>query len=325
MKKTNKKQNFQKGTILIIVALIGFIVAMLVIALMPLASSKAKAARMWSTSTRALYAADSGLNDAIWAMNNYDNLGDWIGGGWTEIASNQYRIVERDLNNSAGNTVALYTVDVDLDDPDGDPTTDDAEVDSTGFAPDSNGKERSITADLTRMTAVPDPTQIEHIIEATGDIDINVAPPTGYVGPTTEENSGTVNFEDVFGLSKHDMRRAAGSIVDPPNNPEVSETTWFRLESNSNVRITSGAWNGSGILIVEGDLTITGGTFNGIIWVDGDLDVSGNAVVNGAVFVEGEAEFTGTPNFGYNQDEIDDALDFSYPPLPYEINSWREF
>ena len=76
-----------------------------------------------------------------------------------------------------------------------------------------------------------------------------------------------------------------------------------------------------------GDLKITGGTFNGVIWVMGNLEISGNAHINGAIFVDGNAEDTtevaGTPNIDYDLSKIVAA--FGSNIMPFDKTSWREF
>ena len=151
-----------------------------------------------------------------------------------------------------------------------------------------------------------------------GDLDVKG---NAVVGPN--EPGTTPCFEDVFGETKEEMQvNATYKYTSPPNNQTpVKEITWI----NNNFQITQDGWAGSGIMIVNGDLKIAGGKFNGIIWVIGKLDISGNpAEINGAIFVEGEATvdttITGTAEISFDQSAIDAAFSNSSTVL-----SWQEF
>jgi hypothetical protein len=133
----------------------------------------------------------------------------------------------------------------------------------------------------------------------------------------------TPNFEDVFGETKEEMQdNATYEYTNPPNNEmPVEKITWI----NNNFKITkTGSWVGSGIMIVDGDLNITGGTFNGVIWVIGKLDISGNPVIKGSIFVEDkvtvDTTVTGTAKISFDQSAIGDAFSNLNGVL-----SWQEF
>jgi hypothetical protein len=150
-----------------------------------------------------------------------------------------------------------------------------------------------------------------------GDLDVKG---NAVVGPN--EPGTTPCFEDVFGETKEEMQdNATYKYTSPPNNQTpVEKITWI----NNNFQITQDGWAGSGIMIVNGDLKIAGGKFNGIIWVIGKLDISGNTVINGSIFVEGEATvdttITGTAEISFDQSAIDAAFSNSSTVL-----SWQEF
>jgi cytoskeletal protein CcmA (bactofilin family) len=132
----------------------------------------------------------------------------------------------------------------------------------------------------------------------------------------------TPSFEEVFGVTKEEMQdNATYKYTNPPNNKmPVEKITWI----NNGFEITQDGWVGGGITIVNGDLKITGGTFNGIIWVIGKLSISGNPVINGSIFVEGEVTvdttITGTAKISFDQSAIDAAFSNSSTVL-----SWQEF
>jgi hypothetical protein len=132
----------------------------------------------------------------------------------------------------------------------------------------------------------------------------------------------TPRFEDVFGVTKTEMQdNATYKYTNPPNNKmPVEKITWI----TNNFKIATNSWVGGGIMIVNGNLTITGGTFNGVIWVIGKLSISGNPVINGSIFVEGkvtvDTTITGTAKISFDQSAIDAAFSNSSTVL-----SWQEF
>jgi len=136
------------------------------------------------------------------------------------------------------------------------------------------------------------------------------------------ENTTSI-FEDVFGVTKEEMQdNATYKYTSPPNNKmPVEKITWI----NNNFQITEDGWVGGGIMIVNGDLRISGGTFNGVIWVVGELTISGNPVINGSIIaVEGGAavdtSVTGTAVISFDQSAISDAFSNLSTVL-----SWQEF
>ncbi len=147
-------------------------------------------------------------------------------------------------------------------------------------------------------------------LKVTGTADIN--------GP--QEPNTTPCFEDVFGVTKEEMQDyATYEYTDPSNNETpVEGITWII----NDFQITTEGWEGSGIMVVTGDLKMTGAKFDGIIWVVGSLDIAGNTKINGSIFVEGNAtvDITGTAEVSFDQSEIDDALSNLSTVL-----SWQEF
>lgn len=168
---------------------------------------------------------------------------------------------------------------------------------------------------------------ITAVISANGDVVIQggAAQVTGDV-----DDNAVFDFEDIFGVSKDTMKSNADHIyVDPSNNiTPVDQITWIDLNSLTEVGITSSGWLGSGILIVNGDMKITGGHFDGVIWVIGTLRVSGNPVIDGSIFVESGAEFdttiTGNPTVSYDSSAISNAFNFLPSDLPPRVISWKQ-
>ena len=172
-------------------------------------------------------------------------------------------------------------------------------------------------------------------ITVTGSADINPSPEpedTFYDFELGEDpNDGLSLFEEIFGISKDEMRAMAQN---PPNryyngainNDIVENITWVDGTPDQS-QITTSTWAGSGIFVVNGDLKITGGTFDGILWVIGSLYLgAGNPVIRGSVFVECSTEVdttvTGNVTLELNQGVIDDVL--GNLGIGVIVESWQE-
>jgi hypothetical protein len=156
-----------------------------------------------------------------------------------------------------------------------------------------------------------------------GSVDINP-------GDSKREFSA-INFPDLFGSSKPDVESYATYTYTNPGNDvtPVEGITWVNMTPGSELRINSRTWHGSGILIVAGDAQITGGTFDGIIYVIGKLRMSGNPVINGTILAESNTELvedttlTGNVTINYDPEKIDTALNALRYIAPEPV-SWRE-
>lgn len=171
-----------------------------------------------------------------------------------------------------------------------------------------------------------DSSSVTSAITASGDVT---------VGGNTEVNgviddNAIVDFEETFGVSKETMENNVVNILtDPENNvPGVTSSTWVNLDLIDEMKISDSGWTGNGILVVNGDLRITGGHFEGIIWVIGTLWVSGNPIIDGAIYAESGAEFettlTGNPTVNFDNEAISDAFGFLPSNIPPYLTGWRE-
>lgn len=199
------------------------------------------------------------------------------------------------------------------------------QIDSVGSVNLPGGDTISRALRAVVRTDPVNPDNFQHAIRTTADLVIRGSVEIN--GPTEEYAS--LNFADLFEHSKDDMRSYATHLyTDPPVDvTPVDVITWIDLSPGEEFRISSDTWQGSGILVVAGDAQITGGTFNGIIYVIGKLRMSGNPTINGTVLAESETEIdtvlTGNVTINYNRDEIVNALS----PLQFiapVIVSWRE-
>ena len=126
-------------------------------------------------------------------------------------------------------------------------------------------------------------------ITANGDIDVTGnATVNGELMPNVHPE---LDFEEFFGLTKAEMQAIADNdLVDPSNNPTgISGITYVSFTGSypGTMRVTRTAWNGNGLLVVDGDANFSGGSFTGVMWVIGRLRINGNEGFHGAIYVEG--------------------------------------
>ena len=166
-------------------------------------------------------------------------------------------------------------------------------------------------------------------IEAGGDVDVSG---TATIDGDVVAESGSFEnpdeyFEAIFGVTKDEMRGRAQS---PPNryydyaisNNIVENITWVDGAPDQS-QVTSNTWAGSGIWVVNGNLKITGGTFEGILWVTGSLEIAaGNPVINGAVFVESTMTVGILGNLTLTHDT--DAITEAFGTGGVVVISWKE-
>lgn len=93
-------------------------------------------------------------------------------------------------------------------------------------------------------------------------------------------------FEQTFGMSEADMLSLPGvtTLTSSPNGP-MNGITYLNSDWNG------GELCGSGVLIVTGDAkfnTLCPAGFEGLVYVKGEYSNQGNAIIRGAVIVEGE-------------------------------------
>ncbi len=158
--------------------------------------------------------------------------------------------------------------------------------------------------------------------------------PAKYRDPDYYKANSTISFPSLFGYSSTELKAmcvAGGENVGFYNNTwpsgNITGVTWVTAPSSH----FNGNAYGSGILIVEGNIKITGTiNFDGIVYVIGDLDMAGTATLNGSVLAESAATLdttvTGTANIVHNSTKIENALEHikretNFPP---EVRSWQE-
>lgn len=253
-------------------------------------------AKRYVASVRAFWAAETGISEAIVAMPN--STSGTIGGS----------------NYSYTTTTTLIAADY-------------YRVDSIGAAvvPSGGFVERKLSS-VVKTTPV-DTNNFQHAIRTTVELDVQGSVD---INGTTEENAA-LDFPDLFDSSKEEIEAYAAHVyTDPVNNiTPVDTITWINLSEGQEFRINDNGWTGGGILVVEGNAMITGGTFDGVLYVIGDLRISGNPTISGTVLVESDTELvedtdiTGNVTINYDTDAIANAL-VALQFISPEVVSWRE-
>ena len=99
-------------------------------------------------------------------------------------------------------------------------------------------------------------------------------------------------FQQVLGMTPTALK-AGSTVLDPTTfTGKVSGLTWLNTDASQSINLNITKLNGSGMLVVDGDLTINNnGTgacdFKGILFVRGNLRMQGNIQICGALVVEG--------------------------------------
>lgn len=295
--RSNIKDN--SGFILITLYMVIAVLMILVTAFTARSISEQRVADKNRDSNRAFWLAEAGLDNAIAKLPNSPLSGS-LGDGKYYTETSQISPVRFSIVSKGGV-------------PD---------VDQTNI----NNAIRIIRAIVERPVNDADPSVITSAISADGPVTIKGS--TVVNGDI--DDYAEFDFEEIFGISKGTMQNKATNSYDNPENnvTPVNNITWADVDSGNEMIISYTDWEGSGILVVSGDLRITGGYFRGIIWVVGTLWVSGNPIIDGTIFVESGAEFettlTGNPTVSYDSDAISEAFGFLPSDLPPYIVSWDE-
>ncbi|PIQ88028.1 MAG: hypothetical protein COV73_01025 [Candidatus Omnitrophica bacterium CG11_big_fil_rev_8_21_14_0_20_43_6] len=198
-------------------------------------------------------------------------------------------------------------------------------VTSTGTVSLPSGVNISRTLSTTVKTGAIDSSKFPYAIDTTADLVIrgNVT-----INGVAKENDATINFANMFGISKTTMEAGATHLYTDSNfAAPVDGITWVNVASGNNFAI-AGNLEGSGILIINGDVRISGTiVFDGIIYVIGALTMTGTITTNGSVIAESsltaDTELMGTVNVNYDLTQIESALAY-VQLLNKQIVSWRE-
>ncbi|MFC1644245.1 hypothetical protein ACFL5C_02900 [Candidatus Omnitrophota bacterium] len=315
----------ERGIVLVVVLSFILLFVIAVTSFMAINTSEIKVIRRQNDSTRAFYLAEGGFEQARYDLGQDADWTDDVINGFscilTDLDSDNFYLLDYDSSTktSLGGEFTVRLKNVAGSD-------NEIWIKSIGTYNDIT---RIVQAKVRR---IGNPDEVTAAIEIEGTLDIrgNV----DITGDVIQEAS--VSFSDVFGVDKITMEGIAqdyysdtyyetafdNDVADMNGGPTVTWVSAVGTES----QISQNGWTGSGILIVEGNLKITGGVYNGVIWVTGALDISGNPVLNGGIFVEGgvavDTEITGTAEITYDTVAIGDAFDqLASSPI---IEFWQE-
>jgi len=321
----NKKVG-RRGLAFVIVLAFVLTLAITATAFMALSGSEVRIARRQCNSTRAFYITEGGLERARYDL---EEDGDWMDGdingmsvpGGGDIAN--FYLLDYDQLDPAIRTLLGGEFTVWLKNVTGE--DDEIWVKSQGVY---NNSIRTVRAKVKSSRRFASPSGVTSAIESEGEVEVKgSAEVNGDIKEYVD-----LSFEDIFGVDKAEMVQIAQTYypdtyyTTPFNNDSAQGVTWIKPNA-TDPQITEDGWTGSGILIVEDDLKITGGTFNGVIWVVGSLRMDGNPVINGGIFVECgatlETTLIGNPTVNFDSEAIEDAF-YMLTSLPSMIESWQE-
>jgi len=288
-----------KGFILVVAYMIVVVMVILGTAFSARTIGERRVADKARDSAQALWLAEAGVDRAIKEFPN-SPLSGTIGSGsystqTTSLTSTRYLI------NSSGGVPGITS---------SDPNNSIRKIRVIVEPPAAPGAPGDVTSAITANGNVT----IKGSADVNGDVDANAV----------------FDFEEIFNMTKEAVREGANHLyTDPENNiTPVERCTWVDLNLATEMMITDTGWTGNGILVVNGDLVITGGHFSGIIWVIGTLRVSGNPIIDGAIFVESGAEFettlTGNPTVSFDGDAVAEAFGYRPSDSTATIMSWKE-
>ncbi len=143
-------------------------------------------------------------------------------------------------------------------------------------------------------------------------------------GSSTQDGAAPVNatkqagfFDgpwDMLGMTQQDFYSWVGS---PVNSEPANPSGVFYLDNNSTTQDATGNYayhggDGSGMLYVDGDLTINGNfNYRGLIYIEGDLKINGTCWILGAIVVKGHTKIkiaNGTCTILYSKDAIEQNI-----------------
>jgi len=316
----------RKGLAFVIVLAFILILVIAATTFIALSGTEIRMTRRQHDSSTAFYIAEGGFERARYDLQEDD---DWIdgdingvnipiGGDIANFYLLDYDQIDPAIRTLLGGEFTVWLKNVTGED-------DEIWVKSQGVYNDSI---RTVRAKVKSSRRFASPSGVTSAIESEGEVEVKGS---AEVNGNIEEWAD-LSFEDVFGVDKAEMEQIAQTYypdtyyTTPFNNDSAQGVTWIKPNA-TDPQITLDGWNGIGILIVEDDLKITGGTFYGVIWVIGSLRIDGNPVINGGIFVESGATIAtgviGNPTVNFDSEAVEDAF-YRLTSLPSMIESWQE-
>ena len=320
-----KKEKAIKGIALLIAIAFVVILGIGAVVIARLHSTGIRLARRQKNSTRAFYIAEGGFErarydleqDADWMDGDINGVSISAGGDTVDFYLLNYDQIDTAIRHSLGGEFTVWLKNV-ADEPAG------IWIKSEGLYPKGDQNEAKRVVKAVMKSSKP-------AIVAGGTVEIKGS---AEVDGDIVENAD-ISFEDIFGVNMSEMEQLAQTDYPATyyttsfNNDFAGGITWIKPNA-TDPQITQDGWTGSGLLIVEDNLKITGGTFDGVIWVAGTLDISGNPLMTGSIFVECgatiETTITGNPTIVFDSEAIEgiEGVSYTLTSLPSVIKLWQE-
>ncbi|MDD5259859.1 MAG: hypothetical protein PHD29_07815 [bacterium] len=301
----------KKGNAIIFATVIVFIVFFIGISLLFLSENEVKKAVRSNLQNATFYIAEGGTQKALWELNHDSS---YAGESYSTLGKGTYTIT---VNTPAGQP-------------------NQREIIVLGRIGWSRRKIKVITEKIDANITVNSALACGGNVNMGGNANVAGATVTGIVVPVgcTVYTSGSSSvsgtpatshasfpaFADVFGISMADMEKyATTKYINPGTNATCQGITWVE----GNLKASSNDWDGSGILIVNGNFDMSGGDFNGVIYVVGTFRMTGNAAINGSILSQSMADVTGlfgTSDIFYNSTAVQQATN----AYPFRIINWQE-
>lgn len=199
-------------------------------------------------------------------------------------------------------------------------------ISSTGTVSLPGGSPVEKTLTTTIKTAGLDSSKFPYAIDTTAELEVKGNAVT--IDGTFKEEDNTINFNNMFGVSKTTMKADATHLYTDSNfSAPVDGITWVDVSSGNTLDI-AGNLTGSGVLVINGNARISGTVnFSGIIYVIGTLTMTGNVTTDGSIVAESSAEadttLTGHVTVNFDLPAIESAL-ANVQFLNKQIVAWQE-
>jgi hypothetical protein len=329
----------KRGMALVFALLVVLVLSILLCSFFLTSINENNLVKRYINSMRAFWVAEAGLAQAIrdiFGVSNSGKLGDydytWTSTKWTTMLGNDYYNIV-----------------------------------STGIVTLPGGVEikRQISA-VGKTTAV-DPDKFQYSLGSSGDLCFGgncKGDATKYVHPQPllpnppvnpvqypvetncyghdcwqEKNTG-INFQNLFNYQASEVKALADHVYTPADFPGtgISGVTWVDVPTDppgQQLTIGGGSGgdytspNGTGILIINGDVELAGNyVFRGIIYIIGKLKARGTFDGYGSVLVAARTEVeestvNGTPDFFHSKYDITQALKLLVASSA-RVVSWKE-
>jgi len=293
----------KRGVILIVSLLVVLVLSTLLASFYFQAISEMQLARRYVNSTRAFWLAEAGVAKALTELSGPGTVSGYlIQTNYTYTAT---------MSHLSGN----YYM-----------------IDSTGSVSSGGGPiERKIR--VTVRTGAVDPSKFKYAVTTTTDFKVIGGGHEGinkFIEPDNSfQENAVLDFADLFGVSKANMRDGATHLYTDATSFNVNNAqgvTWIDVKSGAQLQITGGS--GEGVLIINGDVKITGDmVLNGIIYVIGKLTMLGNCAVNGAALAESstavDTTLGGSTLLTFDTAKVTSALE-EVQFITKEVVSWQE-